>query len=231
MIKHQFWKTGIFILVQKVLLSLALVFALVACGNTETTGMPSIQLEPKQETVSAQTSVVEKRVTSDDAAIQEDSIDRKTDEKTSFSETEQSEIPENTLKGEEQSKTGENEGGITVEKALVLSIDGQEIPVSWEDNDSVMEIMEQSLKDTILVDMHQYGGWEQVGSLGRAYSRNDTQITAQNGDIVLYSGNQIVLFYGSNSWAYTKLGHIMLSEEDITALLNKNSVSLTIEMK
>ena len=56
--------------------------------------------------------------------------------------------------------------------------------------------------------MSMYGGFEQVGSLGTSLPRDDKQITTNAGDIVLYSGNQIVVFYGTNSWAYTRLGRI-----------------------
>lgn len=132
----------------------------------------------------------------------------------------------NALQVDKRIESKEN----SVEKRLVLSIDGQKIPVSWEDNVSVAEIMEYASEKAIHVDMHMYGGWEQVGSLGQSFSKNDTQMATQNGDIVLYSGNQIVLFYGSNSWAYTKLGHITLSAEEVTSLLDQNSVSLTLEM-
>ena len=73
-----------------------------------------------------------------------------------------------------------------------------------------------------------YGGFEQVGSIGQSISRDDKQITTEFGDIVLYSGNQIVVFYGSNSWAYTKLGHIDLSEEELTEILGNGDVVLEI---
>ncbi len=56
--------------------------------------------------------------------------------------------------------------------------------------------------------MSMYGGFEQVGEIGTSLPRNDVQTTTSAGDIVLYSGNQIVIFYGNNSWAYTRLGHI-----------------------
>ena len=56
--------------------------------------------------------------------------------------------------------------------------------------------------------MSKYGGFEQVGPLGTDLPANDAQTTTRAGDIVLYSGDQIVVFYGSNSWAYTRLGHI-----------------------
>ncbi|MCH5158515.1 MAG: hypothetical protein J1F33_04890 [Clostridiales bacterium] len=51
-----------------------------------------------------------------------------------------------------------------------------------------------------------YVGFEAVGSLGFSLVRADTQITADPGDVMLYSGNQIVIFFGSNTWAYTRLG-------------------------
>ena len=77
--------------------------------------------------------------------------------------------------------------------------------------------------------MSMYGGFEQVGSIGQSISRDDKQITTEYGDIVLYSGNQIVVFYGSNSWAYTKLGHIDLPEEELTQLLGNGDVVLEIK--
>ena len=77
--------------------------------------------------------------------------------------------------------------------------------------------------------MSMYGGFEQVGSIGQSISRDDKQITTEFGDILLYSGNQIVVFYGSNSWAYTKLGHIDLSEEELTQLLGNGDVVLEIK--
>ncbi len=77
-----------------------------------------------------------------------------------------------------------------------------------------------------------YGGFEQVGSLGASLPRSDTRITTQAGDIVLYAGDQIVVFYGSNTWAYTRLGRITdLSPEELAALLGKGDVSLTLSLE
>ena len=112
------------------------------------------------------------------------------------------------------------------ETAMTLSIDGKEMPVTWEDNASVNELKEIL---PLKVNMSMYGGFEQVGSIGQSISRDDKQITTEFGDIVLYSGNQIVVFYGSNSWAYTKLGHIDLSEEELTQLLGNGDVVLEIK--
>ena len=77
-----------------------------------------------------------------------------------------------------------------------------------------------------------YGGFEQVGSLPQSFSRSDAQMTTQPGDIVLYSGNQLVVFFGSNSWSYTKLGHISgLSADELTVLLDKDQTVIELQIK
>jgi hypothetical protein len=77
-----------------------------------------------------------------------------------------------------------------------------------------------------------YGGFEQVGLLGVSLPREDVQTQTTAGDIVLYSGNQIVIFYGSNSWAYTRLGRITdQSAADLTEVLGNGDVAITVSMK
>ena len=111
-------------------------------------------------------------------------------------------------------------------EGMILMIDGEEYPVEWEENESV-----EALKELcpLTVKMSMYGGFEQVGSLGESLPRNDEQIKTGYGDIVLYSGNQIVVFYGSNSWAYTRLGHIDMTQEELTELLGNGDVEITLE--
>ena len=60
----------------------------------------------------------------------------------------------------------------------------------------------------VTLSMSDYSGFEKVGSLGASLPANNAQTTTQAGDIVLYNGNQIVIFYGSNSWSYTRLAHV-----------------------
>ena len=106
-----------------------------------------------------------------------------------------------------------NQGGIdktdSKERAFTIKIDDTVVDITWENNDSVNELMEYA-RDGLTIEMYQYGGFEQVGSIGKTITTSDSQITTIPGDVVLYSGNQIVIFYGSNSWSYTKLGHINL---------------------
>lgn len=79
--------------------------------------------------------------------------------------------------------------------------------------------------------MSKYGGFEQVGSIGSTLPSADTRITTNSGDIVLYSSNQIVLFYDSNTWSYTKLGHINLSKSELTDLLGDEDVVITLSLE
>ena len=87
---------------------------------------------------------------------------------------------------------------------MKLYFNDTEIPVIWEDNQTVQELMEEAGKGDIVVQMSMYSDNEQVGSLEKSYTKNDKQLTTHNGDIVLYNGDKIVVFYGSNSWAYTR---------------------------
>jgi hypothetical protein len=61
---------------------------------------------------------------------------------------------------------------------------------------------------SIIYEADDYGGFEKVGPLGRSLPTSNSQITTQAGDVILYNGNQLVLFYGSNSWSYTRIGRM-----------------------
>ena len=116
----------------------------------------------------------------------------------------------------------------TEELTMMLKIDDTEIAVRWEDNESVEALKDLIREAPLTINMSMYGGFEQVGSLGTSLPRNDVQTTTEAGDIVLYSGNQIVVFYGSNSWAYTRLGHVELSAPEMSDLLSHGDVTITL---
>ena len=120
-------------------------------------------------------------------------------------------------------------GETAVEKTLRLHIGNTEVSVEWEDNESVGALIDLAKAKPIIIDMSMYGGFEQVGSLGAGLPRNDEQTTTEAGDIVLYDGNSIVVFYGSNSWAYTRLGRITnKNAAEMTDLLGGGDVTITI---
>ncbi len=113
---------------------------------------------------------------------------------------------------------------------MVLKIGDTKVPVTWEDNDTVSDLKALA-QDGLTIEMSMYGGFEQVGPIGQSITRNDSQTTTSSGDIVLYSGDQIVIFYGSNSWSYTRLGKIDLSEDEMTELLSHGNVTITLSME
>jgi hypothetical protein len=115
---------------------------------------------------------------------------------------------------------------------LQMTIGETPVEVKWEDNESVEALGQLCQNGPLTMQMSMYGGFEQVGSIGQRLPRNDSQTTTQSGDIVLYAGDQIVVFYGSNSWAYTRLGHVTnKSDEEMAQLLGNGDVQITIEMK
>ena len=93
------------------------------------------------------------------------------------------------------------------------------------DNSTESQISTGELEKTEITDQ---SAIEQVGSLEKSYTKNDEQITTHSGDIVLYSGDKIVVFYGSNSWAYTRLGKMNIPEDDVTELLSNGDITLKI---
>ena len=122
--------------------------------------------------------------------------------------------------------------GTKMEKTLKLSIGDTEVSVAWEDNESVAALKELVKDEPLTVQLSMYGGFEQVGPLGTSLPSNDVQTTTTAGDIVLYAGDQIVIFYGSNEWAYTRLGRITdVSAEEITELLSNGGVVITLSVE
>ena len=116
------------------------------------------------------------------------------------------------------------------EAMLKMTIGETPVEVEWEDNESVEALRGLCQNGPLTIQMSMYGGFEQVGSIGQRLPRNDSQTTTQSGDIVLYSGDQIVVFYGSNSWAYTRLGHVTdKSDEEMAQLLGNGDVTITIK--
>ena len=124
----------------------------------------------------------------------------------------------------------ENLTGQENEIIMDMTINDTKVDVTWENNASVAELKELA-EDELTISMSMYGGFEQVGPIGKSITRDDKQTTTSAGDIVLYSGNQLVVFYGSNSWAYTRIGKINLTEKELTNLLSNGDVTITLSME
>ena len=131
---------------------------------------------------------------------------------------------ETVTASEENMTAGEEDN--EMEDSMRLLIGETEVPVTWEENASVEALKELS---PVTIQMSMYGGFEQVGSIRQSIVRNDKQTKTSYGDIVLYSGDQIVIFYGSNSWSYTRLGHIDLTQQEMKDLLGGGDVSIMLQ--
>lgn len=137
---------------------------------------------------------------------------------------------ESATTSESEATDSETTAETAKEKTMVLKIGDTKVPVTWEDNDSVSDLKALA-KDSLTIEMSMYGGFEQVGPIGQSITSDDEQTDTSSGDIVLYSGDQIVIFYGSNSWAYTRLGKVDLSEDEMTELLSNGDVTITLCME
>ena len=114
------------------------------------------------------------------------------------------------------------------EGSMQMKINGVPVAVAWENNGSVAALMEMA-REGLTIRMSMYGGFEQVGPIGRRLPTSDSQTDTSPGDIVLYSGDQLVVFYGSNSWAYTRLGHITdRTPEQMRQLLGSGDATITL---
>lgn len=114
------------------------------------------------------------------------------------------------------------------QNTLYITANGETRTAILESNASVEEL--KALLP-LTIHMSDYGGWEKVGDLPRSITRDDRQMTAHPGDIMLYQGRSIVIFYGDNSWAYTPLGRIdNASGTSIKEFLSGNSVDVTFSL-
>ena len=132
-------------------------------------------------------------------------------------------------KQETQTQSIEQTEYIEETAALQMTIGDTPVSVDWEDNESLQALKKLCSNQPLIIQMSMYGGFEQVGSIGTDLPQNDVSTTTSSGDIVLYSGNQMVVFYGSNTWAYTRLGHITdKTQAELTELLSNGNVTITL---
>ena len=110
-----------------------------------------------------------------------------------------------------------------------VSVNGYNFTATLADNDAVQAFVDMMKKEPVVINMSDYAGFEKVGSLGTRLPASNSQTTTHAGDIVLYNSNQIVIFYGSNSWSYTRLGKI----DDLTgweSALGSGDVTVTFSI-
>lgn len=114
---------------------------------------------------------------------------------------------------------------------VLLNVGANSMTASLADNEATRELIKLLEKGAITIDMNDYGGFEKVGALPESLPSSNTQITTVPGDIMLYQGNNIVIFYGSNSWSYTRIGKIDgATVSNLKQFLGSGSLSLTLSL-
>ncbi len=128
----------------------------------------------------------------------------------------------------EMTENDNGKEGADMRTDLKMTIGGTAVEVDWEDNAAV-DALRELAAEGLTVRMSMYGGFEQVGPLGTSLPSDDRQTVTGPGDVVLYAGDRIVVFYGSNSWAYTRLGHITdRTDDELRGLLGSGDVTVTL---
>lgn len=94
------------------------------------------------------------------------------------------------------------------EMKMNVEVGGESFTATLANNSAAAALAEMLRSEPLTIEMSDYAGFEKVGSLGTRLPASNAQTTTSSGDIVLYNGSQIVIFYGSNSWSYTRLGRI-----------------------
>ncbi|MCR5289756.1 MAG: hypothetical protein K6E51_07180 [Treponema sp.] len=130
------------------------------------------------------------------------------------------------------------------DKKLMIQIDIKSdsgkhtLTATLENNSSAVAFYEFLKKGSVTVSMNDYGNFEKVGSLGTTLPRNDKQITTSAGDIILYQGNQITIYYDVNSWNFTRLGKVVstgsttaINQTELKKVLGKGDVTAVFSIK
>lgn len=123
--------------------------------------------------------------------------------------------------------------GVNAQQVMNITIDGVTKTATLVDNNATQTLVAKLQEAPVTVTLNSSGGFEIWGALGFSLPTSNEQVNAQPGDIVLYNGSNICMFYGSNSWSYTRLGKIEgLSESDLRTFLKagESNISVTLSL-
>ena len=137
--------------------------------------------------------------------------------------------PSQSVISEQESSQSQDNSSSQEEPMLKITVGDQELLATFADNSSAEAFRDLLAQGPVTISMDDYGGFEKVGSLGTTLTRNDTRITTQPGDVILYQGNQITIYYGTNTWNFTRLAKINDST-DLQAKLGTGTVQVTFSL-
>lgn len=125
----------------------------------------------------------------------------------------------------------ENVTAQNITEKLYVTIGEETRSVTMEDNVGTRALMAALQTENITYVAHDYGNFEKVGALGQSFPTADNQVTTSAGDLVLYNGNSICIFYGSNSWSYTRIGKLdNMSADEVRQFVNAGGGDVTVTL-
>lgn len=134
-------------------------------------------------------------------------------------------------KGTGSNATPQGESQMKIKIDITSDTGKHSLTATLIDNSSARAFYELLQKAPVTIKMHDYGSFEKIGSLGTSLLRNDTQITTSAGDIILYQGNQITIYYDKNSWNFTRLGKVDgKTAAEIKAVVGKGDITATFSV-
>lgn len=111
------------------------------------------------------------------------------------------------------------------------SVNGETLVIELADNSSARAFADLLSQGPITVEMSDYGGFEKVGHLGASLPTNDTNITTEPGDVILYQGDKITIYYGTNSWSFTRLGKVQdVGQDELKRILGDGTATVTFSL-
>lgn len=117
------------------------------------------------------------------------------------------------------------------DRMIYARINGKVLNILLSGNSSADAFLDLLKAGDVTIEMHDYGSFEKVGPLGTSLPRNDEQITTEPGDVILYQGNQVTIYYDVNSWSFTRLGKVQgLSQTELKEILGSGNAAVTFSL-
>lgn len=135
--------------------------------------------------------------------------------------------PQNIIQNVEQQTNTE----IPMDK-LLITINGKTLTADFADNSSAKALADVLAKSSITYQADDYGNFEKVGDLGQSFPKNDENITTEPGDIILYQGHNLCIYYAQNTWSFTRIAKIKgVSKDELKEFLGEGEITVTLSVE
>ena len=213
------------------LLLAVMLLLLSGCNNTQPSepGISEGAASPKETSLPASSEPLSEKAASEprNTEVQSTEIQGTEGSNTEVPsmETHSTEAHNTESPGTEAETEGEND------RMFYAHVNGKVLKILAAENSSADAFLALLKTGDVTIEMHDYGSFEKVGSLGTTLPRNDEPITTEPGDVILYQGNQITIYYDINSWSFTRLGKVQdLSQAELKEILGTGDASVTFSL-